>query len=151
MKMHQGCVPLYSALLAITVLLFLSPMIAWRPWPHNKTKVQLDSIFVDSKKFESSSEFVHLKYHMGPVLTTNINVHTIRYSKWQRSQKKIIREFINSILTVDSQHPSVSGWWSTVQMYMDKTGANISRTVRLGQEKNNRFYSYGNLLTCLSI
>ena len=75
--MRRGCVPLYLALLTITVLLFLSPTIAWRPWPHNKTKVQLDSIFGDSKKFESSSKFVHLKYHIGPVLTANIIVHAI--------------------------------------------------------------------------
>ena len=114
MKMRQGCVPLYPALLAVTVLLFLSPTIAWCPWPHNKTKVQLDSIFGDSKKFESSSEFVHLKYHMGPVLTANITVHTIWYGMWQCSQKKIIREFINSISAIDSRHSSVSGWWSTV-------------------------------------
>ena len=74
----MSCVPLYPALLAVTVLLFLSPMIAWRPWPHNKTKAQLDSTFGDSKKFESSSsEFVHLKYRIGPVLTANITVHAI--------------------------------------------------------------------------
>ena len=95
--MRRGCVPLYLALLTITVLLFLSPTIAWRPWPHNKTKVQLDSIFGDSKKFESSSKFVHLKYHIGPVLTANITVHAIWYGAWQHNQKKIIREFINSI------------------------------------------------------
>ena len=34
---------------------------------------------------------------------------------------------------------------------MDKTGANISRTVRLGQEKNDRFYSHGKSLTHLAI
>ena len=62
-----------------------------------------------------------------------------------------IREFINSISAVNSRHPSVSGWWSTVQLYTDKTGANISRTVRLGQEKNDRFYSHGKSLTRLAI
>ncbi|KAK7854881.1 protein exordium-like 3 [Quercus suber] len=88
---------------------------------------------------------------MGPVLTANITVHTIWYGTWQRSQKKIIREFINSISAVDSRHPSVSGWWRTVQMYTDQTGSNISKTVRLGQEKNDRFYSHGKSLTRLSI
>ena len=107
MKMRRGCVPLYLALLTITVLLFLSPTIAWRPWPHNKTKVQLDSIYGDSKKFESSSKFVHLKYHIGPVLTANITVHAIWYGAWQHNQKKIIREFINSISIVNSWHTSV--------------------------------------------
>ena len=62
-----------------------------------------------------------------------------------------IREFINSISAVNSRHPSVSGWWSTVQLYTDKTGTNISKTVRFGQEKNDRFYSHGKSLTRLAI
>ena len=61
------------------------------------------------------------------------------------------REFINSILAVNSRHPSVLRWWSTVQLYMDKTGANISKTVRIGQEKNDQFYSHGKSLTHLAI
>ena len=131
--MHQGFASLYLMLLTVTVLLFLSPTIAWHPWPHNKNKAQLDSIFGDSKKFETSSlEFVHMKYHMGPVLTANVTIHAIWYGTWQRSQKKIIQEFINSILAINSWHPLVSGWWSTVQLYTDKTGTNISRTVCLG-------------------
>ena len=149
--MRRGCVPLYLALLTITVLLFLSPTIAWRPWPHNKTKVQLDSIFGDSKKFESSSKFVHLKYHIGPVLTANITVHAIWYGAWQHNQKKIIREFINLISIVDSWHTSVLGWQSIIQMYTNKIGVNISRMVHLGQEKNDRFYLHGKSLTHLSI
>ena len=62
-----------------------------------------------------------------------------------------IWEFINTISAVNSRHPSVSGWWSIVQLYMYKTGPNISRTVRLGQEKNDRFYSHGKSLTRLAI
>ena len=92
-----------------------------------------------------------MKYHMGPVLTANITVHTIWYGTWQLSQKKIIREFINSISAVNSRHPLISGWWSTVQLYTDKTGTNISRKVHLGQEKNDRFYSHRKSLTRLAI
>nr|CAD1820573.1 unnamed protein product [Ananas comosus var. bracteatus] len=45
-----------------------------------------------SKKFEGSSEFVQLRYHMGPVLTANITVHPIWYGRqWSRAQKRIIR------------------------------------------------------------
>ena len=62
-----------------------------------------------------------------------------------------ICQFINLITAVNSWQPSVSGWWSTVQLYMDKTGANISRTVRLGQEKNDRFNSHEKSLTRLAI
>lgn len=138
------------SLTLLTILLTVSPSIAWRPWPsmkHNSSEY----IYGNSKKYEGSSEFVHMKYHMGPVLTANITVHPIWYGTWLKSQKRIIREFINSISAVESKRPSVAGWWKTVQLYTDQTGANISRTVRLGQEKNDRFYSHGKSLTRLSV
>ncbi|KAL9373081.1 hypothetical protein Peur_035325 [Populus x canadensis] len=142
-----------SVLLIATILALLlaaTPITCWRPWPHLKPNSS-DLLYDSSKKFEGSSEFVHLRYHMGPVLTGNITVHTIWYGRWEKSQKKIIREFINSISTVNARPPSVSGWWRTVQLYTDQTGANISHTVQLGQEKNDRFYSHGKSLTRLSI
>ncbi|KAF4385437.1 hypothetical protein G4B88_005769 [Cannabis sativa] len=148
--MSQGCAGrsvVLLGLIILTLVLFTSPVCAWRPWPQNSS----NPLYGDSKKFEGSSEFVHLKYHMGPVLTADITVHTIWYGSWQRSQKKIIREFINSISAVNSRRPSVAGWWKTVQMYTDQTGKNISRTVRLGSEKNDRFYSHGKTLTRLDI
>ena len=145
--------PAFLPLAVLILIVFISPAIGWRgrPWPHNKTETYDSIIYGGSKKYEGSSEFVHLRYHMGPVLTANITVHTIWYGTWQRNQKKIIREFINSISAVDSKHPSVSGWWKTVQLYTDQTGANISRTLRLGAEKNDRFYSHGKRLTRMSI
>jgi hypothetical protein len=58
----------------------------------------------------------------------------------------------NSIFAAaDSRHPSVSSWWKTVQLYTDQTGANISRGVSLGEEKNDRFYSHQKKLKRLSI
>ncbi|KAF8413028.1 hypothetical protein HHK36_001002 [Tetracentron sinense] len=156
--MRQGCVHRYPAppvpvLLLLTLLfslLSISPVSGWRPWPHLQTNTT-DLEYGPSKKFEGSSEFVHLRYHMGPVLTANITVHTIWYGTWQKSQKRIIRGFLNSISSVDSKHPSVSGWWKTVRLYTDQTGANITRAVRVGEEKNDRFYSHGKSLTRLSI
>ncbi|KNA10743.1 hypothetical protein SOVF_141760 [Spinacia oleracea] len=128
---------------------------SWRPWPNavnnNSRSSTADFRFGPSKKFEGSSEFVDLKYHMGPVMTTNITVHIIWYGKWQPSQKRIIREFINSISADSVKPPSVSGWWKTVQLYTDQTGSNISRTVKIGSEKNDRFYSHGKSLTRLSV
>ncbi|XP_010442661.1 PREDICTED: protein EXORDIUM-like 3 [Camelina sativa] len=146
--MHS--VPVILTLTVLTVLL-TSPaqVIGYRPYPP-KTNGS-DQIFGSSKKFEGSSNLVRLRYHMGPVLTNNITVHPIWYGTWQKSQKKIIREFINSISAVGSKHPSVSGWWKTVQLYTDQTGSNITGTVRLGEEKNDRFYSHGKSLTRLSI
>jgi hypothetical protein len=125
-------VPVSLAFFLVTVLLSVSPVISWRPLQNQKYNTT-DFTYGGSKKYEGSSEFVDLKYHMGPVLTANITIHTIWYGAWKNSQKKIIREFINSISDVDAKHPSVAGWWKTVQLYTDQTGANISRTVKLGE------------------
>ncbi|KAJ0466145.1 putative protein EXORDIUM [Helianthus annuus] len=139
-------------LITLTLLFFTTIHLtnAWRPWPnqkHNITNLHFDS----NKKFEGSSEFVKLKYHMGPVLTENITVHIIWYGKWPSPQKRVIREFINSISTSDHRSPSVSGWWKTVQLYTDQTDSNVSKTVHLGREKNDRLMSHGKTLTRLSI
>ncbi|MBA0621942.1 hypothetical protein Godav_007519 [Gossypium davidsonii] len=142
--------PVLLAVIGVTALLVVTPVSGYRPWPYLKPNSS-DLMFGGSKKFEGSSEFIHMRYHMGPVLTANITIHPIWYGRWQKSQKKIIREFINSISAVDSKHPSVAGWWKTVQLYTDQTGANISRSVLLGEEKNDRFYSHGKSLTRLSI
>ncbi|XP_031493582.1 protein EXORDIUM-like 3 [Nymphaea colorata] len=125
---------------------------AWRPWPRlfNDSTSYPDPVFGSSKRYEGSSEFVHLQYHMGPVLTSNITIHTIWYGSWQPSQKRIIKGFLRSISSRDAQSPSVSEWWSTVQLYTDQTGSNISSNVLLGSEKNDR-YSHGKSLTRLSI
>ncbi|XP_042512548.1 protein EXORDIUM-like 3 [Macadamia integrifolia] len=156
--MRQGSVcsrcPALLLLFVPLLLFFTIPVTGWRPWPNqrpNTHNTTADLEFGGSKKYEGSSEFIRLRYHMGPVLTNNITLHTIWYGHWQKSQKRIIRGFLNSISAVDTKHPSVAGWWKTVQLYTDQTGSNISRTVRLGQEKNDRFYSQGKSLTRLSI
>ncbi|WCJ36514.1 EXORDIUM like 3 [Euphorbia peplus] len=137
-------------LLLIFTLLSAAPVFGWRPWPHH-TPNSSDLLFDGNKKYEGSSEFVKMRYHMGPVLTANITVHTIWYGTWKNTQKKIIREFITSITGAPTRQSSVSGWWKTVQLYTDQTGKNISSTVLLGEEKNDRFYSHGKSLTRLSI
>ncbi|KAL2495978.1 Protein EXORDIUM-like 3 [Forsythia ovata] len=129
---------------------FTGPVVGWRPWPSQKPNTT-DFIYGGSKKYEGSSEFVHLKYHMGPVLTANITVYPIWYGIWKKSQKRIIRDFISSFSTLDSKPPSVAGWWKTVRIYTDQTGANISRNVYIGAEKNDRLYSHGKSLTQLSV
>ncbi|KAL6007943.1 Protein EXORDIUM-like 3 [Asimina triloba] len=141
---------LTSILLPILFLSFFAPLSsAWRPWPYQFA----NSTFGDSKKYEGSSEFVHLRYHMGPVLTANVTVHPLWYGNWLPAQKRIIRGFLRSISAVRPKKspPSVSGWWSTVRLYTDQTGANITSALRLGEEKNDRFYSHGKTLTRLSI
>ncbi|XP_047323619.1 protein EXORDIUM-like 3 [Impatiens glandulifera] len=139
------------AVIISVISLFIPAAAAWMPWANPKPNATADLLLAGVKKNEGSSEFIDLTYHMGPVLTANINVHIIWYGTWKSSQKHIIRDFINSISAVNSTKPSVSDWWRTVQMYTDQTGANISSTVTLGKEKNDRFYSYGKSLTRLSI
>eukprot|EP01018_Ginkgo_biloba_P036800 Gb_33163 [translate_table: standard] len=105
--------------------------------------------FGSSKNYGGSSEFVHMQYHMGPVPTTNITFHTIWYGNWNRYEKRKINDFLMSI-SATSKSSSVNEWWKTVQLYTDKTGANISRYVVVGSERNDN-YSHGKILTRLSI
>ncbi|KAH0658356.1 hypothetical protein KY289_027104 [Solanum tuberosum] len=148
---HRSYFPAtFYHLTGIFLLLLTFPVNGWRPWPNQKPNTT-DLLYSPSKKYEGSSDLIQLKYHMGPVLTANITIYPIWYGRWGKSQKRIIREFINSISAVDSKPPSVSGWWKTVQRYTDQTGANISGNVRIGAEKNDRFYSHGKSLTRLSI
>ncbi|XP_057952766.1 protein EXORDIUM-like 3 [Malania oleifera] len=145
--------PPLSLLLVLTTLsicLLSASANGWRPWPKYRHNTS-DAIFGGSKRNEGSSEFVHMTYHMGPVLTDNITVHIIWYGQWAQSQKRIIRGFLSSISATTVGRPSVAGWWRTVQLYTDQTGANISRTVVLGSEKNDRFYSRGKSLTRLTV
>ncbi|KAK1305736.1 hypothetical protein QJS10_CPA10g00812 [Acorus calamus] len=134
----------------ISLLLILPSTLAWRPWPNTTTT---NDPLRESKRYEGSSDLVHLRYHMGPVLTPNITLHTIWYGLWPAPHKRIIRAFLDSLSPTSDppHHPSVSAWWRTVRLYTDQTGSNVSRTVSLGGEKNDRFYSHGRSLTRLSI
>ncbi|CAM8987660.1 unnamed protein product [Rhodiola kirilowii] len=149
MPKMQSSLRLHFLTLIYLLLTTTPSVISWRPWPQSNNNNSL--LYGPNKKFEGSSEFVHLKYHMGPVLTANITVHTIWYGHWLKSQKKIIREFISSISATGAKSPSVAQWWNTVHLYTDQTGNNISKSIKLGQDKNDRFYSHGKKLTRLSI
>ncbi|KAM0027582.1 putative protein EXORDIUM [Helianthus debilis subsp. tardiflorus] len=88
---------------------------------------------------------------MGPVLSPNITVHLIWYGSWKPGDKRIIREFINSISASQSPSPSVAQWWKALETYTDVTGSKVTRSVTLGQEKNDRFLSHGRKLTRLDV
>ncbi|PSS21820.1 Protein EXORDIUM-like [Actinidia chinensis var. chinensis] len=107
-----------------------------------------------SKKFEGSSDLVNLRYHMGPVLSSPINIYLIWYGKWAPAQQLLIKDFLLSISTNNHRaapSPSVADWWRTVSLYTDQTGANISRSVLIAGEYADRRYSHGTHLTRLSI
>ncbi|XP_022878066.1 protein EXORDIUM-like 5 [Olea europaea var. sylvestris] len=107
--------------------------------------------FSASHKFEGSSDLVNLRYHMGPVLSSPINIYLIWYGKWAASQKTLIKDFLFSISATNQSSPSVAEWWQTVSLYTDQTGANISRSVLLAGEYTDHLYSHGTQLTRLSI
>ncbi|KAG7641071.1 Protein EXORDIUM-like [Arabidopsis suecica] len=105
-----------------------------------------------SKKFEGSSNLVHLRYHMGPVLSSSpINIYVIWYGQWSRPHKSLIRDFLNSISDAKAPSPSVSEWWRTASLYTDQTGSNVSRSVLIAGEYSDSKYSHGQHLTRLTI
>jgi hypothetical protein len=107
-----------------------------------------------SKKFEGSSDLVHLRYHMGPVLSSSpINLYLIWYGLWNKPQKLLIKDFILSLSpsTPTAPSPSVSDWWRTVSLYTDQTGANVSRNVLIAGEYSDLKHSHGTQLTRLDI
>uniref|UniRef100_A0A0D9WLG1 Protein EXORDIUM-like 3 n=1 Tax=Leersia perrieri TaxID=77586 RepID=A0A0D9WLG1_9ORYZ len=135
------------------LLLALAPLAvtAWRPWPpRNASGGELAGIGA-SKKYEGSSDFVKLQYHMGPVLAADITVHPIWYGKWPVSHKRTIRAFLRSLSAAGVPSPSVSAWWRTVRLYTDQTSSNVSATVRLGEEKSDARMSRGARLSRLDI
>ncbi|KAK4792934.1 hypothetical protein SAY86_023369 [Trapa natans] len=140
------------ALAAVLIHLVASPADAWQTRPSMQAKPNSsDALYGASKKYEGSSEYVHLKYNMGPVLSSNITVHVIWYGTWQLPQQSIILDFIGSISAASVSRPSVAGWWSIVRKYTDMTGQNVSGTVQLGKQFNDIHYSHGKSLTRVSI
>ncbi|CAL0316688.1 unnamed protein product [Lupinus luteus] len=161
--------PLPNSLILLTTLLFLSNLLYieceadnnvqtlnTNPSHYSKFNPKIPPLrtLSSSKRFEGSSDLVNLKYHMGPVLSSPINIYLIWYGNWKQPQKLLIKDFLLSISTTNRRaapSPSVSDWWSTVSLYTDQTGANISRTVTVAGEYNDLKYSHGTHLTRLSV
>uniref|UniRef100_A0A453QJJ2 Uncharacterized protein n=1 Tax=Aegilops tauschii subsp. strangulata TaxID=200361 RepID=A0A453QJJ2_AEGTS len=148
MPHRGGLLPLLLVALAAAPL-----AVAWRPWPPRDASGALAGLGA-SKKFEGSSDFVKLEYHMGPVLAADITVHPIWYGAWPAEQKRTIRAFLRSLSPQSSGEkegavpsPSVADWWRTVRLYTDQTTANVSAVVALGQEKCDARMSRGASLT----
>ncbi|XP_071704485.1 protein EXORDIUM-like 7 [Rutidosis leptorrhynchoides] len=107
--------------------------------------------FEGSKNNEGSSNLLDLQYHMGPILTSPINLYIIWYGNWNTNHQSTIQDFLYSLSSSNAPSPSVSEWWQTVRLYTDQTGSNVSQSISLMGEFTDSRYSHGKYLTRLSI
>ncbi|XP_078445808.1 protein EXORDIUM-like 5 [Wolffia australiana] len=107
--------------------------------------------FTASKRYEGSSSLVQLRYHMGPVLTSPINIYLIWYGKWSAAGQSTIRGFLRSLSDPTATAPSVHQWWATAALYTDQTGHNITRTITVAREVSDPGQTLGSDLTRLDI
>lgn len=114
------------------------------------SSTQNQQYYNQEKNYEGSSDLVDLKYHMGPVLASPINLYIIWYGQWDPTHQSTITDFISSISS-PAPPPSVADWWRTVRLYSDQTGSNITNTVTLSGEFHDYKYSHGRFLTRLSM
>ncbi|URE38930.1 hypothetical protein MUK42_07143 [Musa troglodytarum] len=109
------------------------------------------ALLSSSKRFEGSSDLVHLRYHMGPVLSSPINLYLIWYGPWPAAHRATLRDFLLSLSDPSPPPPSAAQWWSTVALYSDQTGANVSRRVSVAAEAHLRGLPRGASLTRLGV
>ncbi|GMI91680.1 EXORDIUM like 5 [Hibiscus trionum] len=101
--------------------------------------------------FGGSPDPGKLEYHMGPVLASPLKLYIIWYgTNWSQTQQDTIRDFLNS-LSSPAPHPSVAEWWSTVRLYADQTGSNVTHSISLAGEFFDSKLSNGPRLNRLSM
>lgn len=142
-------VPIFFLIFLTTTLTYASTTPKTQTLNTNSNPPQIQYInpklpqraFTSSKKYEGSSNLVHLRYHMGPVLSSSpINIYLIWYGNWPNAHKQTIKQFLLSLSSTSAPSPSVSDWWNTLSLYTDQTGANVSRTVLIAGEHSDLRY-----------
>ncbi|KAG6395881.1 hypothetical protein SASPL_142014 [Salvia splendens] len=115
----------------------------------SRSQNQPNYLYNQQKNYEGSSDLIDLKYHMGPVLASPINLYIIWYGRWDPNHQSTITDFISSISS-PAPYPSVADWWRAVTLYTDQTSANVTRNVALSGHFHDA-YSHGRYLTRLSM
>ncbi|XP_057812130.1 protein EXORDIUM-like 7 [Salvia miltiorrhiza] len=129
----------------LTLVLYASYFVAI-----SSSQKQANYYYNQEKNYEGSSDLIDLKYHMGPVLASPINLYIIWYGRWDPKHESTITDFILSISS-EAPYPSVADWWRTVSLYADQTGSNVTRKVALSGHFHDAAYSHGRYLTRLSM
>lgn len=146
----------------ILALLFLASLLilleAASPFPYKQQAFKPrhgsslpSSSITSSKRYEGSTDLIHLRYHMGPVLSSPVNLYIIWYGRWAPSSQALIRDFLLSISDPAPPSPSLSQWWSTVSLYSDQTSSNVTRSFAIAREHHTPSLTRGPYLTRLSI
>ncbi|XP_074576561.1 protein EXORDIUM-like 5 [Curcuma longa] len=141
------------------LLTFPSFLLAASPFPFSRhlrlagsvRSRRAEAALAESKRYEGSSDLVNLRYHMGPVLSSPINLYLVWYGPWTAAQQAPLRDFLLSLSDPSPPPPSVAKWWSTVALYPDQTGANVSRRVAVAAEASLPHLPRGSSLTRLSV
>ncbi|KAK8581063.1 hypothetical protein V6N13_144108 [Hibiscus sabdariffa] len=91
-----------------------------------------------------------LEYHMGPVLASPLKLYIIWYGNWNQTHQDTIRDFLSSFSS-PAPRPSVAEWWTTVRLYTDQTGSNVTDTITLSGEFFDTKLSHGPRLNRMSM
>ncbi|XP_075642492.1 protein PHOSPHATE-INDUCED 1-like [Castanea sativa] len=90
-----------------------------------------------------------LTYHNGALLEGNLPISILWYGDFSPAQKSIVSDFLVSLNPQNqkqqTQNPSVSNWWNTIQIYMKKAGKKQTNVVLANQVSDNN-YSIGKKL-----
>ncbi|KAI3465139.1 hypothetical protein Pfo_021802 [Paulownia fortunei] len=92
---------------------------------------------------------VALTYHNGPLLEGDLRVSILWYGKFTPAHKSIVVDFLASLDGKATAHtlkaPTVSQWWQTVQIYMQRAGKKQTHFV-LSHQVSDENCSMGKLL-----
>lgn len=92
-----------------------------------------------------------LKYHNGALLEGDLPVSILWYGNFSPPQKSIIADLFLSLhsskpqLSDGGHQPSVSGWWNTIQTYLQKAGKKQTK-ITLSNQVSDRNCSIGKIL-----